>query len=213
MDKQIIKDLLKKENPIILEIGTDDGKDSMDFLETFKKIQLYCFEPNPESIEVFKNRIQQDERCKLFKYAISDKDGETVFWISKHSTGQSSIKKPTAIKYARRRDGLRAACYKKSMVKTKRLDTWTEENNIEHIDFIWADVEGAERELIQGGLETLNTKTKYLYIEYINERFYAKQPNLDEILGLLPNFELIGIYDKKNFADGGNALLKNTKII
>ena len=40
------------------------------------------------------------------------------------------------------------------------LDSWVKANKINKIDFIWADVQGAERELILGGLKTLNEKTE-----------------------------------------------------
>jgi hypothetical protein len=42
------------------------------------------------------------------------------------------------------------------IVKTKRLDTWYREEGIESVDFIWADVQGAEENLIKGGQEALN---------------------------------------------------------
>ena len=76
-------------------------------------------------------------------------------------------------------------------IKTKKLDTWVKENEIPLIDFIWADVQGAERELIEGGKETLNKKTRYFYTEFSNEELYEDQPTLDEICRLLPNFKII----------------------
>ena len=54
MRKEDIKILLNKENPVILEVGTNDGEDSEEFLKVFEKIQLYCFEPDPRAIKRFK---------------------------------------------------------------------------------------------------------------------------------------------------------------
>ncbi len=203
ISKGEIKDILKKENPIILEIGCNDGTDTLDFLETFKDCKIYCFEPDPRPIEKFKVK---DNRCKLFKIAISNEDGETTFNLSggKDPYGKrddwdqsSSIKKPK--KHLKEYPWCNFD--KKIKVKTKRLDTWAKENKINKVDFIWADVQGAERELIEGGLNVLNN-TNYLYTEFYDKEMYEGQLNLQQILKLLPNFEVV-----KKF--GSNVLLKN----
>jgi hypothetical protein len=40
MNKNEIKKLLEKENPVIFEIGTNDGEDSEDFIKTFENLEL-----------------------------------------------------------------------------------------------------------------------------------------------------------------------------
>jgi len=59
--------------------------------------------------------------------------------------------------------------------------------------------------LIEGGIKTLNKKTKYLYTEFFNEELYEEQISLKQILKLLPNFRIVKIY-------GNNVLLKNTSL-
>lgn len=206
LTKEKIKKLLKKENPIILDIGANNGRDAREFLLTFKNPKVYCFEPDLRAIRKFKNRMKDDSRCKLFEIAISDKDGTDIFYLSgggKMKGGwdaSSSIKKP--IKPIS--EG--AIFDKKVIVKTKKLDTWVKENNIKRIDFMWVDVQGAEREVIKGGIKTLKEKVEYFYTEFGNDQFYEGAPKLEEILELLPTFKMIGIFN-------GNVLLKNTKLI
>ncbi|HLD55099.1 MAG TPA: FkbM family methyltransferase [Candidatus Nanoarchaeia archaeon] len=171
LTKDKIKKLLKKENPIILEIGANNGRDTREFLFTFKNCSIYCFEPDLRAIRKFKDRVQ-DRRCKLFEVAVGDHDGFATFYISAGWgmkggwDGASSIKKPKEVLK------LGLTFEKKMEVKTLKLDTWVKENNIEKIDFIWADVQGAERDLIVGGIKTLNDKTKYLYTEFSDEELY-----------------------------------------
>lgn len=206
ISKKEIKFLLKKENPLILEIGSHNGSDSKEFLEEFSKIKLFCFEPDPRTIKEFKEKIK-DKRCKLQKLALSNKKGEIEFYLSeniddsKKGSDSSSLKKPKEhlekfpwIKFD-----------KKIKVKTNTLDNWTRKNKIKKIDFIWADVQGAEKELILGGKETLNKKTKYFYTEFYNKELYEGQIGLKEILKMLPNFKVIKIY-------GNNVLLKNKNL-
>ncbi len=96
-------------------------------------------------------------------------------------------------------------------VKSMKLDTWMSQNpNINEIDIMWVDVNGGEREFLEGGLNTLNTKVKYLYIEFNsanNKSLYEGCPTKDEIIQQLSNFEDLGVYNfMGNF---GNILLKN----
>ena len=46
-------------------------------------------------------------------------------------------------------------------VESAKLDDWCLEHGISKIDFLWADVQGAEGDLIEGARETLR-KTKYI---------------------------------------------------
>ena len=205
ISKEDIKKLIIKEDPLILEIGCNNGTDTLEFLNTFSKANIHCFEPDPRAIEKFKEKINE-ERCKLWELAISNIDGETSFHLSggKDPYGKmddwdqsSSIKNPK--KHLEKFPWCKFD--KEIKVKTRRLDTWAENNMIGNIDFIWADVQGAERELIEGGLKVLNN-TNYLYIEFYDEEMYEGQLNLKDMLCLLPQFEIV-----KKF--GNNVLLKN----
>ena len=203
LKKEILKKILKKNDPLILEIGCNDGTDSQEFLNEFKQIKLYCFEPDPRQIKKFEERIK-DSRCKLYKIAISNKEGVTDFYLSEsinpNTTAEdsSSIKKPK--KHLRRFPWIKFQ--KKIQVKTRSLDRWVKKEKINKIDFIWADIQGAEKELIDGGLKTLNEKTRYFYTEFYNEELYEGQINLKTLLKKLPNFKIINIY-------GDNVLLEN----
>ena len=68
------------------------------------------------------------------------------------------------------------------------LDSYAK--NLGRIDFIWADVQGAERKMIQGGLQTLS-RTEWLYTEYSDVELYEGQPSLSEILVMLPDWRVV----------------------
>ena len=79
---------------------------------------------------------------------------------------------------------------KRIEVQCVRLDTWAASQHLDTIDFIWADVQGAEIDLIEGGRETL-ARTRWFYTEYLEKEYYQGQINLAKICGLLPEFELV----------------------
>jgi hypothetical protein len=62
MNKVEIKNLVNCSKPIIFEIGCADGGDTQDFVNVFSgtDFKMYCFEPEPTNIEIFKNRNFND---------------------------------------------------------------------------------------------------------------------------------------------------------
>lgn len=81
MDKQYIKSLLNKLDPVVFEIGCNDGSDTQEFIDVFEDITMYCFEPDKRAYNKFKNNITY-EKCYLYNVAVSDVDGECDFYIS-----------------------------------------------------------------------------------------------------------------------------------
>ena len=211
MNKIDIKKLLGNiENPVILEIGTNDGEDSEQFIKTFTDIQLHCFEPDPRAILRFKERMKNYSNYNLYEIAISNINGFIDFHLSGGKNPgmpnygdwdkSSSIKKP---KYHLLQH--KWCNFNKTIkIKTIKLDDWFKDKNIENIDFIWVDVQGAEKELIEGSLETLK-KTSYLYTEFDNVELYEGQLKLDDILKMLPDFEVVKCIEN-------NVLLKNINL-
>jgi len=206
---QTMSKLLKKNNPVILEIGACMGEDSVVFLREFSDIQLHCFEPDPRSVKIHQNTVK-DARCQLHPIAISDVDGEAEFYQSTGSyeeTGDpSEWLQSSSLKTPKQHLELFPWCKFENTVKvpTRSLDSWCAEHNIDQIDLIWADVQGAEENLIKGALKTLS-HTKYFYTEYDDQELYEGQITLQQIKTLLPKFKVIGYFYN-------NVLFKNTEI-
>jgi FkbM family methyltransferase len=206
MNKSEIKNLINKENPIIFEIGCADGGDTLEFINSFNDLEIYCFEPEPKNIKLVKERINYPKH-HLFEGVISDVNGQLTFNRSRTDNPDDlsysgSIKKP--------KEHLNEWSFIKFdeqiTVESITLDKFCEDKNIELIDFIWADVQGAEENLILGGLNTLNKKVRYFYTEYSNKEYYEGQLKLDSLLNLLgDNWELI-----RDF--GSDVLLKNKSL-
>jgi FkbM family methyltransferase len=209
MKKQTVRKLLQKNNPVVLEIGTSTGEDSLGFLREFSDIQLYCFEPDPRCLEVHKSQVK-DPRCKLYEIAISDVDGEAEFYQSSGSyegfNEYSEWLQSSSLKTPKNHLEVHPWCKfeNKVIVPTRKLDSWFEENPIDEIDLIWADVQGAEENLIRGAFKTLS-HTKYFYTEYEDDELYEGQITLEQIKALLPHFKAIGYF-------GNNVLFKNTEM-
>jgi len=201
--------LLGKVDPIIFEIGCNDGSHTIEFLQAFPKSRIFCFEPDRRAIHRFKQNIN-DSRVILLPCAIGSVDGTTRFFPS----GGNPLSKPDPkfpldwdlsgsihppLNHLQEVPGVTFS--NQEDVPIRRLDSVVRELGIEKIDLIWADVQGAEADLISGGRQTLR-KTSYLYTEYSDKELYAGQINLNQLRVLLPEFKMI-----KKFAN--DVLFKN----
>jgi FkbM family methyltransferase len=197
---QWLPKLLKKPNPTIFEIGCSDGTDTRQMLELFPDARIYCFEPEPRAIARF------DANAVLIPSAVGAVDGEIDFYPS-HGDGivkqvdwdcSGSIRRPTG--------HLRLYPWcgfgEPRRVRSLTLDSWAV--NIPLIDFIWADVQGAEGDVIRGGLATFQ-RTRYFYTEYSDEELYEGQITLDRMIELLPRWTIV-----ERWSD--DVLLRNTDL-
>jgi FkbM family methyltransferase len=200
--------LLGKQNPVILDVGCNDGSQTLQFLNVFKRPRVYCFEPDSRAQRAFRENVQS-RRVQVFEMALGNRDGMIDFHVSSGKAPpefcfkrsewdlSGSIRKPKQHLVANP-----WVSFEKTVpVKISRLDTWATNHGVKKVDFIWADVQGAEVDLIEGGRQTLNN-TRFFYTEYNSEELYEGQINLEQILKMLPNFKVVQDY-------AGDVLLRN----
>jgi FkbM family methyltransferase len=204
LSKREIAGLVTKPDPLILEIGCNDGTDTLEFLDVFPDCTIHCFECDPRPIAKFRARVR-DSRCTLHEVALADADSTAVLHMSGGTrTGadradwdmSSSLLPPKEhlVRYPW------VTFERECLVRTMRLDTWAEGLGSRSVDFIWMDVQGAEHLVIKGGQQTLRDRTRWLYFEYYNREMYTGQNSLAENLELLPGYRLIATYGRNALA-------------
>ena len=74
--------IINKSNPTILEIGSNIGQSTEEFLRYFPDVKIYCFEPDQRASDKFKENPRLNG-IPLFNLAISDvnKKQEIDFYI------------------------------------------------------------------------------------------------------------------------------------
>lgn len=201
----LFKDLIKKENPIIFEIGTNDGTDTINFFKEFEDPILHCFEPDPETFRRFLEKTKPFRKSiRSMCSAVSDKTGTSDFIISSNAGLSSSLKKPI-MHIPIHRD---VNFINTKIVRTITLDEYAEKNNISYCDLVWMDVQGAEDLVIKGG-QNFFRNTKYVYTEFSNVELYEGALGKYEIEKLLPNFEIVRVI-REWYADGDVLLVNRT---
>ncbi len=138
------------EDDAVFDLGANVGQFSSVALA--KKCRVWAFEPTPSTQETLKKTLFLYDKSKytVCPMAVADTSGEVEFSVLNNfsqtfDTGQNSMKpKPKG-------DG-----YEIIHVATISLDEFVKKNNISRVDFIKADIEGAERLMLQGAQNTLS---------------------------------------------------------
>ena len=147
------------ENKTIFDIGAYDGIDGLALAIKNPKFKVYAFEANPDLVEKIKlNKLKIEKRIgreilnyKISNKAVSNKNKEGDFLISKNPTG-SSLKK-----FSQNLDetwpGYRETHFhtiKKINVNIITLEKFCIENEIESINFLHIDTQGNDLNVLKG---------------------------------------------------------------
>lgn len=206
---------------IVLEVGCNDGTDTVGLLGAYRSAAVHCFDCEPRAIRKWKARLGVEprdptilaggaNRARLHEVALDAEPGTAVFWQSSGSPRpdvrdwdmSGSICRPTGhLDYS-------PWCKFNTTIKvpTTTLDDWAMAflPAGTAVDLLWIDVQGAEGRVFRGGQRTL-ARTRWVKAEAHAGEMYEGQPTEAEMLALLPGFEVVG-----RFAD--DLLFRNARI-
>jgi FkbM family methyltransferase len=186
MKKQEIKALLGAGKKIIFEVGCADGEDTREFISTFKEqIELHAFEPEPKNVVLSRSAIPVGQG-RFNEGVVSDVDGFVTFHRSR-TENPSDLSLSGSISPPVKHSEYWPHILFDDLIRVKSwtIDYYCSKHGINFIDFIWADVQGAELQLIKGGVQMLEQKVRYMFTEYSNEELYKGQLSLDKLLTAL----------------------------
>lgn len=185
----------KKNNLTVFDVGCNRGLYIDLFLGENIESEIHCFEPIVSLFNNLNNKYGNKKNIKLNNICLSDKNGEVTFHeLTNPSTdGCSSIVERPVFKQ-------RNWNYKSYEVKSKTIDSYCEENNINHIDYLKIDVEGAEFLVLKGCEKMLNKQTiDFIQFEYGNT-FSDANVKLLDVYNLIKKYSYnIFLYKEGNF--------------
>ena len=169
----------------VFDIGAAVGDTAESFLKEFPLAEIYCFEPLPDSFSRLQKRVGKHGKVHLFNLGLSNASGEAKFYVVPYRDSSSMIP-PVNI-------GVSAE--KEISVPVRRLDDVVCELGVSHIDFMKVDVEGAEKEMLEGAKESLKI-TDHVFIEISPLRKGKHSRDYIDVFGYLHDsgFSLAGIY-------------------
>jgi len=189
-------------NPIIIEAGAHKGVDTLNMAQRWPEGTIYAFEPLPENYRALINTLSgvtnpdqisynlepvpkgyqpsaktfsELPNVKLFPLALSKKSGKAYFYVGINNSGASSLFKPNDFLHQH-------VAFKQepTVVETITINQWASKEKIDHIDFMWLDMEGGELDALISA-ENLLPTTSAVYTEINFKEFRLGNCFYDEV--------------------------------
>lgn len=152
--------------PVIVDCGSNIGLSCLHYFLEYPKAIVYAFEPDPEIFKVLAANVAQlpNFQIRLHQAAVWKEETTLTFYQNDVDGGSLTTASAT------------------SQVQVKAIDLAAFLNELERVDFLKMDVEGAESVLVPHIQDQLS-KVKNLFIEY--HSYPGRPQDLGKILSLL----------------------------
>lgn len=190
----------------IVEVGCHVGIDTLQLSLTFPKAKILAFEPNLKLLFEAHSRTRLRANVTLFPVALSDQCEARPFFVSSgSSTGSSSLLRPTL--HLEHHPEVQFRNEDTQLVFTSTLDEIQAHLELESIDLLWIDVQGAELEVLRGCQKTL-PQIRYIYTEVSINPLYSDGATYLQIQSFLEEegFEVVEEFLPKDWGGEGNVL-------
>ncbi|HVW99061.1 MAG TPA: FkbM family methyltransferase [Candidatus Babeliaceae bacterium] len=155
IDKAYIKQFLPH-NAIIVEAGGYRGEDTLEMAQSWQDLlcTIHTFEPLPHLWSALKQKCAPYPVIQVHHYALAESNGiKTLHISSGRSDASSSLLEP--------KDHLKNypdVYFNHTIdVETITLDSWAQQNSIDHVDFLWLDLQGYEARVLRSCPHILKT--------------------------------------------------------
>lgn len=157
--------------PVCLHVGASDGRHSYVMAEVAPKARIWAFEPSAFTFQVLETCIAWHglkEKVTPVHAAVSDKPGELLLVTPKKTSGRMGrayayVAEAAPEGPARPDLDDRGMDVQPTPVIT--LDAFCAEHDIDRVDFIRMDIEGAEQRALAGGRGVLERDRPHVLLE------------------------------------------------
>ncbi|MDO8303699.1 MAG: FkbM family methyltransferase [Sedimentisphaerales bacterium] len=167
--------LFRTKHPaIIVEIGSYNGKDSLELSRMFPCAKVFTFEADSSNFEIVRNNVSVRRQITAINKAVFSHTGSVTFYKSKGTDdssafrGSGSCLEPTE---KLKKTWPKMTFDEQIEVGSITLADWAKENNFDSVDFIWMDAQGAELAILQGA-ENLLASAGAILLEVWQEAYY-----------------------------------------
>lgn len=179
---------LDMDSPVVIDLGAHQCEEYRWIGGIFDPLQYIAVEADPRNAAVIRTRYRTWARFRLIEAAVAAHNGTATLHLCDNNTdqakGSSSTHQPTG-----HLEHFKWCTFDEAVtVPAITLDTLAAALPV--IDLLWVDIQGAERDMIAGGTETLK-RTRFIMIEAESVEMYEGQALKPELLALLPDFEVV----------------------
>lgn len=204
------------DNPVIVEAGCFDGGDTLKLATFWPQSAIHAFEPVPEIFAMLVNNTQHCANIYQYNYALSTHSGVAQLYLSSKPTAPDEPFRAASLLKPKERLHWSNVTYPQRIdVKTITLDQWAQQQQINHIDFLWLDVQGYALPILQASPQMLQTM-RVLYVEVEFVEAYEGQHQYQDVKAWLEShgFTMIArdFDDKPNWFFGNAVFINQNRL-
>jgi len=151
---KVQESLIKLQEPIIFDVGAHVGSVSMIYMQKFPNSKIYSFEPFPASFVSLKEKAKTYPQINPQNIAISDKKQDLILNINSSSATNSILPTHQFASLYWGDDLLETKGH--ILVPAISIDQFCKEMNIQSINILKIDVQGAEYSVLAGAQKMLS---------------------------------------------------------
>jgi len=201
VQQQLLRDVA---HPMIFDVGANVGQTLLSYMAVLPNARIQCFEPFPNSFKELSAKAAGYPSASVNQLALADQVGEQTFYTNpEYHTRNSLLPRPNS--EGRRYFREKAELSPNMTVGVDTIDHFRAEKNIDHIDALKLDVQGAEMMVLQGARETLAANAVSLvFTEILVVPHYEGGPTFQDIDSMLQDYGLsfFNIYDLRPASNG-----------
>lgn len=161
-------------NPVLLDVGANKGNWTAEALRLSRpgrEIRVHAFEPCAQTRGLLADRLSDAPSVRIHSCALSDIDGDGVFYSSEEGAGTNSLNEISGPN--------------KESVKLRRLDSWRSAERIDSVTMIKIDTEGFDFLVLKGAESALKQgAVEIIQFEY-NWRWLLNHASLRDVFRLI----------------------------
>lgn len=177
----LVDQYLLTPTPIIVEAGAFNGADTLAMAKRWPHAAIHAFEPIPQLYRKLSNNTHMFSNVFCYQLALSNKDGQALFYVSEHPKKQGVISQAGSLLSPKKRLDYSSIRFPYTInVPTITLDSWVTQHNVSTIDFMWLDIQGHELAVLKAFRLLEIVKMIYLEVGFLEN--YEGQPTYDVII-------------------------------
>jgi FkbM family methyltransferase len=202
MDHPFYNCNINRDIKVIFDIGANIGDVTLAAARSFPNAHIYSFEPVSatykklcENVSEYRDRITT---CNFGLFNVSKRlDIHITSFDGANSILDQSLNHKNVHSHIKE--------ISTENIEVRTMNSFVSSNSIDKIDIVKIDVEGVEKEVIEGGRETFKNKVDNVFIELSFLRRNRESAYWVEICKLLYDlgFILINIYDVARYMENG----------
>ncbi|HEX8341000.1 MAG TPA: FkbM family methyltransferase [Tepidisphaeraceae bacterium] len=189
---------------VVFDVGANKGDYTAEVMALFPNARIFAFEPTPDVLVGLKSRYAGQQSVQVIDSAISDREGTLTFHVRPNSVWNSMLPNDTS--------KIAPSESKEIHVRSTTIAAAANEHQIEQVDLLKLDIQGAEMLALQGAAPLLSAaKIGFVQLELNFWKIYAGQAEFKTVSRFMfdHGYWLQGIYQ----ASMTSGLLLSTDVV